>query len=212
MRPQLVPTSQQSAATSSSSSASSEGSEFDMERAQAAVRELLLAIGEDPDRDGLLDTPRRVAKMYRELFAGLSDDASAHLGRTFDEPYDEVVILRDIGFSSTCEHHLLPFIGKAHVAYLPSDRVVGLSKLARTVHAFARRPQVQERMSAQVADAIMGHLNAKGAVVVIEAEHMCMKVRGVNQPHSSMVTSVVRGVFREDPASRAEVMSLLTRR
>ncbi|MCG8424164.1 MAG: GTP cyclohydrolase I FolE [Proteobacteria bacterium] len=185
---------------------------WDYERATRAVRELLLAIGEDPDRDGLVDTPRRVAKMYRELFAGVNEDPAEHLGRTFAEPYDEIVILRDISFSSTCEHHLLPFIGRAHVAYLPRERVVGLSKLARTVHAFARRPQVQERLTAQIADAIMKHLEARGTLVVIEAEHMCMKVRGVSEPESSMVTSVVRGAFRDNPASRAEAMTLLSRR
>jgi len=185
---------------------------FDLERAKAAVRELLIAVGEDPDREGLLDTPKRVAKMYRELFAGLEQDPADHLARTFDEQYDEIVILRDIQFSSTCEHHLLPFIGTAHVAYLPSSKVVGLSKLARTVRTFARRPQVQERLTAQVADALMEHLDAAGAMVVIESQHMCMKVRGVNDPESTMVTSVVRGVFRDNYAARSEAMSLLNRR
>ncbi|HUU82815.1 MAG TPA: GTP cyclohydrolase I FolE [Phycisphaerae bacterium] len=178
-------------------------------RAERAVRELLQALGEDPDREGLRDTPARVVRMYGELFAGLAADPAEHLSRTFQEPYDEIVLLRDIQFSSLCEHHLLPFMGRAHVAYLPDDRVVGLSKLARTVEAFARRPQVQERLTVQVADALMTHLNAKGALVVVESEHLCMKVRGVNQPNSVMVTSAVRGVFRTNPAARAEAMALI---
>lgn len=181
----------------------------DLKRAEAAVRELLISVGEDPDREGLLETPRRVARMYKELFSGVSTDPAEHLRRTFHEPYDEIVLLREISFSSLCEHHLLPFIGKAHVAYLPKDRVVGLSKLARTVDTFARRPQVQERMTAQIADAIMQYLDPKGALVIIESEHLCMKVRGVCKPHSVMVTSAARGVFKSDPASRSEAMALL---
>ena len=183
--------------------------EIDLPRAQAAVRELLLALGEDPDREGLADTPRRVAKMYRELFAGMHVDPAEHLGRTFAESYDEIVVLRNINFSSLCEHHLLPFIGKAHIAYLPSDRVVGLSKLARTVDAFAKRPQVQERLTGQIADALMTHLDARGALVVIESEHMCMKVRGVQKAASVMVTSAARGIYRSDATARADAMSLL---
>ncbi len=182
---------------------------YDGKRAEAAVRELLIAVGEDPDRDGLIDTPRRVARMYKELFAGISIDPEEHLRRTFKEPYDEIVLLRDINFSSLCEHHLLPFLGKAHVAYLPNDRVVGLSKLARTVDAFARRPQIQERLTAQIADALMMHLKAQGAMVVIESEHLCMKVRGVNKPNSVMVTSAVRGIFKTDASARAEAMALI---
>lgn len=182
---------------------------FDLKRAEHAVRELLIAVGEDPDREGLLETPRRVARMYKELLAGVQADPEEHLRRTFKEPYDEIVLLRDINFSSLCEHHLLPFLGKAHVAYLPKDRVVGLSKLARTVDAFARRPQIQERLTAQIADAIMQHLNPQGALVVIESEHLCMKVRGVNKPNSVMVTSAVRGIFKTDPAARSEAMALI---
>ncbi len=174
-----------------------------------AVRNLLIALGEDPDREGLADTPRRVAKMYRELFAGLATDPAVHLKRVFHEQYDEVVLLRDITFHSLCEHHLLPFKGVAHVAYLPNGKVVGLSKLARTVDAFARRPQVQERMTCQIADALMEYLAPKGAMVVVEAEHMCMQMRGVQKPHGTMITSAVRGIFKENAASRAEVMGLI---
>jgi len=178
-------------------------------RVEKAVRQLLMALGEDPDREGLVDTPRRVARMYRELFAGLKAEPAAHLQRVFNENYDEIVLLRDINFFSLCEHHLLPFHGVAHVAYLPDGKVVGLSKLARTVDAFARRPQVQERMTAQIADALMEHLAPKGAVVVVEAEHLCMKMRGVQKPNGTMVTSAVRGTFRENAAARAEVMGLI---
>jgi GTP cyclohydrolase I len=174
-----------------------------------AVRDLLIALGEDPDREGLAETPRRVAKMYEELFAGVRTDPSKHLERVFHEDYDEIVLLRDIDFHSLCEHHLLPFHGVAHVAYLPDRRVVGLSKLARTVDAFARRPQVQERMTCQVAATLMEHLQPKGVVVVVEAEHLCMKMRGVQKPNGRMVTSAVRGTFRESAAARSEVMSLI---
>jgi GTP cyclohydrolase I len=183
---------------------------IDLPRIERAVREILSAIGENPDRDGLKDTPRRVAKAYRELFGGLRIDPAQHLGRVFDQACDEIIMLRDIDFFSLCEHHLLPFFGKAHVAYLPQGgKVVGLSKLARTVDVFARRPQVQERLTTQIADALMNHLNAAGVAVVIEAEHMCMKMRGVGKPRSLMVTSALRGVFKTNPASRAEVMSLM---
>ena len=182
---------------------------IDLERAEMAVRNLLMALGEDPDREGLADTPRRVAKMYRELFAGISADPALHLKRVFHEQYDEVVLLRDIDFHSLCEHHLLPFHGKAHVAYLPNGKVVGLSKLARTVDAFARRPQVQERMTCQIADALMEHLEPKGAAVVIEAQHLCMKMRGIQKPNGVMVTSALRGVFKESPSARAEVLALV---
>ncbi len=184
---------------------------MDAVRAERAVRDLLEALGEDPDREGLRDTPSRVVRMYGELLAGLETDPAEHLSRTFDEPYDEIVLLRDIEFSSLCEHHLLPFMGRAHLAYLPNDRVVGLSKLARTVEAFARRPQVQERMTAQIADALMEHLNAKGVLAIVESEHLCMKVRGVNQPNSHMVTSAVRGVFKTDPAARVEALALINK-
>jgi len=185
------------------------GGFIDLERAEMAVRNLLIALGEDPDREGLADTPRRVAKMYRELFSGVVAAPAVHLKRVFHEQCDEVVLLRDIDFHSLCEHHLLPFHGRAHVAYLPNGKVVGLSKLARTVDAFARRPQVQERMTCQIADALMKHLAPKGVVVVVEAEHLCMKMRGVQKPNGTMVTSAVRGTFKESAAARAEVMSLI---
>lgn len=184
---------------------------FDVERAEFAIRELLLAFGEDPERDGLIDTPRRVTKMYRELLSGLDTDPAEHLSKTFDETHDEIVLLRNIRFSSICEHHLLPFVGVAHVAYLPGQRVVGLSKLARTVDVFARRPQVQERMTNQVADALMAHLDAKGALVVIESEHYCIKMRGVCKHDATMITTASRGVFRLDKALRAEAMALIHR-
>lgn len=187
-------------------------SKIDLKRAEHAVRELLLAMGENPDREGLVDTPKRVARMYQELFSGNQTDPEIHLRRTFKEPYDELVVLRDIDFASLCEHHLLPFIGRAHVAYLPGDRVVGLSKLARTVDAFARRPQVQERLTTQIADALMLHLKARGAMVVIESEHLCMKVRGVAKPNSVMVTSAIRGIFKTDAAARSEALALLRNR
>lgn len=187
-------------------------SSIDLPAAEQAVRQLLVALGQDLDEPGLRETPRRVAKMYEELFAGLSDDPAKHLSRTFPEQCDEIVLLRDIDFASICEHHLMPFIGRAHVAYLPSDCVVGLSKLARTVDAFARRPQVQERLTSQIADALMANLNARGALVVIESEHFCMKIRGVSKPNSVMVTSAVRGHFKTNPAARAEAMALLGKR
>ena len=182
----------------------------DLPRIERAVREILLAIGEDPDRDGLLDTPRRVARSYRELFRGLRESAAGHLDRVFEQAHDEVILIRDIEFYSVCEHHLLPFTGKAHIAYLPAEgQVVGLSKLARTVDVFARRPQVQERLTNQIADAIEQHLQAKGVVVVLEAEHFCMKMRGVNKSSSVMVTSALRGAFRDDRAQGAEVLNLI---
>ncbi|MGL4744075.1 MAG: GTP cyclohydrolase I FolE [Dermatophilaceae bacterium] len=174
------------------------------------MREFLLAIGEDPDREGLRDTPRRVAKAARELYAGLWQDAADVLSTTFSIDHDELVIVRDIPMYSTCEHHLLPFHGVAHVGYIPDDsgRVTGLSKLARLVEVFARRPQVQEQITTQVADALVEHLGVKGAIVVIEAEHTCMSMRGVRKPGSRTITSAVRGQLR-DPATRAEAMSLL---
>lgn len=182
----------------------------DQERIRHAVRELLSAIGEDPGREGLLDTPARVARAYAELFGGLHEDAATHLARTFEQDSEDVVSLRDIEFSSVCEHHLLPVFGRAHVAYLPSQRrVVGLSKLARTVDVFARRPQLQERMTAQIADALMRHLEPQGSLVVIEAEHMCMKMRGVRKTQPVMSTIAHRGVFTRDAGLRQEVLSLL---
>lgn len=188
---------------------------FDLARIRGAVREILLAIGEDPDREGLLDTPSRVARAYAEIFGGLREDVSVHLSRTFDQNSEDVVMLRDIEFSSICEHHLLPVFGRAHVAYKPSHgRVVGLSKLARTVEVFARRPQLQERMTAQVADSLMEHLGPAGALVVVEAEHMCMKMRGVRKSEPVMCTVAHRGVFTEDWKLRQEALAMfgVTRR
>ena len=183
----------------------------DHERAAAAVRELLIAVGEDPDRPGLKDTPGRVARAYAETFAGLRQDAGEVLATTFDEDHDEFVLVKDIPMYSTCEHHLVPFHGVAHIGYIPGDdgRVTGLSKLARLVEVYARRPQVQERMTSQIADALADVLKPRGAIVVIEAEHLCMAMRGIRKPGASTVTSAVRGIFRENPASRSEAMSLI---
>src|SRR5438067_13473275 len=181
----------------------------DISRIEKAVREILIAVGENPDREGLLKTPNRVARAYGELVAGLQDDPRRHLRTVFTENYDEVVLLRDIEFHSLCEHHLLPFTGVAHVAYLPDGKVVGLSKLARLVEGFARRPQVQERLTGQIADAIMEELNPVGAACVIEATHTCMTIRGAKKPGSTMVTSALRGIFKESPSSRSELMTLI---
>lgn len=186
---------------------------MDKERIEKAVREILLAVGEDPDREGLADTPRRMAKMYEEIFSGLHEDPSKHLAIFFqDEKYEELVLVKDIPFYSVCEHHLVPFFGKAHVAYLPKNgRLTGLSKLARVVETVAKRPQLQERITSTVADTIMEKLEPYGVIVVIEAEHMCMTMRGVKKPGSMTVTSAVRGLFRTDPKSRAEVMSMINK-
>jgi len=181
----------------------------DLSRIAAAVREILIAIGEDPDREGLRKTPERVARMYAEMFTGLWENPAEHLRTFFTEIYDEMVVLRDVPFYSMCEHHLMPFEGKAHIAYLPDGKVVGLSKLARVVEGFARRPQVQERLTTQIADTMTKELNAKGVAVVMEAEHSCMTCRGVKKPGSVMVTSAVRGECCTNAATRAEVMSLL---
>jgi GTP cyclohydrolase I len=181
----------------------------DHARIEAAVREILLAVGEDPDRDGLQETPARVARMYAEVFSGLRTDAAAVLRKTFVQKYDEVVLVRDIRFSSMCEHHLLPFFGKAHIAYLPNGKIVGLSKLARVVDMVARRPQVQERITEQVADLLVQELKPRGAAVILEATHTCMTVRGVRKPDSLCTTSAMRGSFRDNATSRAEVMSLI---
>ena len=181
----------------------------DVPRIERAVREILLAVGEDPDREGLLKTPNRVARAYGELMAGLQYDPKQHLRTVFRERYDEVVLLRDIEFHSLCEHHLLPFTGRAHVAYLPDGKVVGLSKLARLVEGFARRPQVQERLTTQIADALMEELAPIGSACVIEAVHTCMTIRGAKKHGSVMVTSALRGIFKENPASRAEILSLM---
>jgi len=183
----------------------------DLARVEAAVREILTAIGEDPDRDGLLETPARVARMYAETCSGLHDDPARHLKVTFDANHDEMIMVRDIPLYSLCEHHLVPFHGTAHVAYIPNTdgRVTGLSKLARLVDGYARRPQVQERLTAQVANAIEATLSPRGVLVVVEAEHLCMAMRGVRKPGSSTVTSAVRGLFRDDVASRAEAMRFI---
>jgi len=183
---------------------------FDLERAERAVRELLIAIGEDPERDGLRDTPARVARAYQEVFAGLQMSAEEVLTTTFDAGHDELVIVRDIELYSTCEHHLVPFHGQAHIGYVPNDngRITGLSKLARLVDVYARRPQVQERITSQVADALVRILQPRGAIVVIEAEHLCMSMRGVRKPGAKTITSAVRGSLLH-PATRAEAMALI---
>src|SRR5437764_7100818 len=181
----------------------------DHARIRAAVREILLAVGEDPDREGLAETPDRVARMYAEMFAGLHQDPKDHLSKTFTQKYDELVLVKDIEFSSMCEHHLLPFIGKAHVAYLPNGKVAGLSKLARVVDAFARRPQVQEQMTEQIADLLMEELGAKGVAVILEASHSCMTIRGARKPTSMTTTSAMRGSFRDNPATRTELLALI---
>ncbi|WP_349827185.1 GTP cyclohydrolase I FolE [Brevibacterium litoralis] len=182
----------------------------DQERIAAAVREILLAVGEDPDRDGLQDTPARVARAYEEMFSGVGRDASEVLSTTFDIGHDEMVLVRNIEMYSMCEHHLVPFHGAAHVGYIPGKdgRVTGLSKLARLVELYARRPQVQERLTGQIADALVAHLAPGGVIVVVEAEHLCMSMRGVQKPGASTITSAVRGQLR-DGASRAEAMSLI---
>ncbi len=181
----------------------------DLPRIEDAVREILIAVGEDPDREGLRKTPRRVARMYAELFAGLNQDPTHLLKASFTEKYDELVVLRDIPFNSMCEHHLMPFEGLAHIAYLPDGQVVGVSKLARVVDVFAKRPQVQERLTKQICDLITEKIQAKGTAVVIKATHTCMTCRGVRKPGSLMVTSAVQGLCRSDARTRAEVMSLL---
>jgi GTP cyclohydrolase I len=183
----------------------------DVERVEAAVTEILIAIGEDVGRDGLLNTPRRVAAMYEELFSGLHDDPARHLEVTFAAEHDEMVMVRDIPFASLCEHHMVPFLGRAHVAYIPAEdgRITGLSKLARLVDGYARRLQVQERMTTEIADAIDKVLTPRGVLVVIEAEHMCMSMRGVKKPGTTTVTSSVRGLFRSDVATRAEAMQFI---
>ena len=187
---------------------------IDQPRAAAAIRELLAAIGEDVNRDGLLDTPRRVADMYEELFGGMDEDPGRHLQVTFEQGHDEMILVRDIPFTSLCEHHLVPFMGHAHVAYLPGDsgRITGLSKMARLVEGYARRLQVQERMTTQIVDAMERELQPRGSIVVIEAEHFCMSMRGVKKAGSTTVTSAVRGTFRTDPSSRAEVLNFIHQR
>src|SRR5215211_5299700 len=187
---------------------------FDQPRAEAAVRELLIAVGEDPDRHGLEETPARVARAYKEMFAGLYTDPRSVLDKTFDEGHDEMVLVKDIPMYSTCEHHLVAFHGVAHVGYIPGEdgRVTGLSKLARVVDLYARRPQVQERMTSQIADALSDVLRPRGVIVVIEAEHLCMAMRGIRKPGASTVTSAVRGQFKTDKASRSEALDLILRK
>ncbi|GAA3522820.1 MULTISPECIES: GTP cyclohydrolase I FolE [Corynebacterium] len=184
---------------------------FDRERAEAAVRELLIAVGEDPDREGLVETPARVARAYEEVFAGLHEDPKVHLEKSFSENHRELVLVRDIPIYSTCEHHLVPFYGEAHIGYIPGPegKVTGLSKLARVADMYAKRPQVQERLTAQIADAIVDKLNASAVIVVIECEHLCMAMRGIRKPGATTTTSAVRGGFQNNAASRAEVLSLI---
>jgi GTP cyclohydrolase I len=181
----------------------------DHARIESAVREILLAVGEDPDREGLRETPARVARMYAELFAGLHSDPRELLAKTFTQKYDEMVLVKDIRYESICEHHLMPFLGKAHVAYLPNGKIVGLSKLARVVEVLARRPQVQERMTEELADLLMAELDARGVGVILEASHTCMTIRGVRKPDSICTTSAMRGAFRDNPPTRTELMALV---
>jgi GTP cyclohydrolase I len=184
----------------------------DRTRIEHAVREILEAVGEDPDRDGLVRTPERVAAMYEEIFGGLDDDPSRHLTVTFEAEHDEMVMVRDIPLFSVCEHHLIPFAGRAHVAYIPGEdgRITGLSKIARLVEGFARRPQVQERLTTQVADALVDVLQPSGVLVMIEAEHLCMSMRGVKKPGALTITSAVRGLFKTNAATRSEALDLIT--
>lgn len=188
-----------------------ENRKFDQARAEAAIRELLYAVGEDPDREGLQETPSRVARAYEEIFAGLYDDPTEVLNKTFSEEHSELVMVRDIPFYSTCEHHLVPFFGNAHIGYIPGEdgKVTGLSKLARLVDGLAKRPQVQERLTTQVAEALVEKLNPAGVIVVIEAEHLCMAMRGIRKPGASTITSAVRGVLKSSVASRAEAFALI---
>ena len=185
--------------------------EFDQQRAEAAVRELLIAVGENPDREGLQETPARVARAYQEIFSGLYEDPTEVLSKTFSEDHSEMVMVRDIQFYSTCEHHLVPFFGTAHIGYIPGKdgKVTGLSKLARLVDGMAKRPQVQERLTTQVADALMERLDPAGVIVVIEAEHLCMAMRGIRKPGANTITSAVRGVLESSAATRAEAFNLI---
>ncbi len=186
---------------------------MDKERIERAVREILYAIGEDPDREGLLDTPKRMARMYEEIFSGLNEDPKKYLEVYFqEEQYEELVLIKDIPFHSVCEHHLVPFFGKAHVGYIPKGgKLTGLSKLARVVDCVSKRPQLQERLTATVADSIVEKLDPYGVIVIIEAEHMCMTMRGVKKPGSKTITSAVRGTFASDSRSRAEVLSMINK-
>lgn len=193
-----------------SSGADGGSTPVDLEAIEAAVRQIIVAIGEDPEREGLVETPRRVARMYAELFEGVHRDPGDEVDAFFgEEHYQEIVMVKDIAFNTICEHHLLPFIGKAHVAYIPNGQVTGLSKLARLVEGFARRPQMQERLTAQVADTLMERLKPMGVLVVVEAEHLCMTMRGIKKPGAITVTSAVRGTMATNAATRAEALALL---
>ena len=185
------------------------GEAVDKPRIEAAVREILIAVGEDPDREGLRETPARVARMYAEMFAGLHADPSEHLRKRFTEKYDEVVLVRDISFSSCCEHHLLPFLGKVHIGYLPRGKIVGLSKLARVVEVLSHRPQVQERMTEELADLLVRELEPRGVGVIVEATHSCMTIRGIRKPGSLCTTSAMRGSFRDNALTRNEILTLI---
>lgn len=198
-------------ATSGAAAAAESASKgpVDLKRIERAVREILAAVGEDPDREGLLETPARVARMYAEMFSGLHDDPRIHLKKVFTEKYDEVVLVKDITFNSMCEHHMLPFYGKAHIGYVPQGKVLGLSKLARVVEVVSKRPQVQERMTETIADLMVSELNPKGVAVVVEASHSCMTIRGIKKPASMCVTSAMRGLFRSNLSSRSEIMTLI---
>src|SRR4051812_29849803 len=186
-----------------------QAAQIDLPRIERAVREILAAVGEDPAREGLRETPARVARMYAELFSGLHDEPKVHLRKFFTEKYDEMVLVRDISFNSMCEHHLLPFTGVAHIGYVPNGKVVGLSKLARVVESVSHRPQVQERMTEEIANLLIHELDVKGVAVVIEASHSCMTIRGVRKPGSMCVTSAMKGIFRANLSSRSEVMTLI---
>lgn len=213
IQPASIPDENGSALVPDGSVALATGHRFDQARAEAAIRELLIAVGEDPDRPGLEETPKRVAKAYREIFSGLFADPADHLNKTFDEQHQELVLVRDIPLYSTCEHHLIPFHGVAHVGYIPgtSGRVTGLSKLARVVDQFAKRPQVQERLTSEIADALMAKLEPRGAIVVIEAEHLCMAMRGIRKPGAKTTTSAVRGVLQSSSTTRSEALDLILR-
>src|SRR4051812_25281304 len=185
------------------------GGRVDIDRIRRAVREILAAVGEDPDREGLRETPDRVARMYAEVFRGLHQDPRLHLEKRFTQKYDEMLLVKDIRFESFCEHHLLPFVGQAHVAYIPNGEVIGLSKIPRVLDVLSKRPQMQERLTEELADLLMNELDAKGVAVVVEATHSCMTIRGVHKPNGTFVTSAMRGAFKERLATRSEVMSLI---
>ena len=182
---------------------------IDKPRIEKAVREILLAIGENPDREGLLETPSRVARMYEEIFSGLEQDPAVHLQKFFTEEYNEVVLVKDISFNSMCEHHLMPFFGKVHIGYIPGGKVIGLSKMARVVETIARRPQIQERMTESIAKLMVEELHVKGVAVIVEAVHTCMTMRGIKKPGSKCVTSALKGVFMKNPAARSELLTLI---